>query len=88
MSASFHAFGGATAGAVSVRDAVSLIIATVDNGDRVWMQIISDAVTGENSGITLEGLVREESLSRQSVTQDIAAARARSAAAREIDRAG
>ena len=61
----------ATAGAVHAETTVT--IATVNNGDMIRMQGLSDEFTAQNPDITLEWVILEENVLRQRVTQDIAA---------------
>ena len=51
----------------------TLTIATVNNGDMIRMQGLTDDFTSKNPGITLEWVTLEENVLRQRVTQDIAA---------------
>ena len=53
--------------------AEKLVIATVNNGDMVRMQTLTDDFTRQNPGIELEWVTLEETVLRQKVTQDIAA---------------
>lgn len=59
------AFGG-------MAHAGKLTIATVNNGDMIRMQKLSDDFTKKNPGITLEWVTLEENALRQKVTTDIA----------------
>ena len=52
--------------------AETLTIATVNNGDMIRMQKLSDDFTKNNPGIELEWVTMEENVLRQKVTQDIA----------------
>lgn len=52
--------------------AETLTIATVNNGDMIRMQKLSDDFTKMNPGITLDWVVMEENVLRQKVTTDIA----------------
>jgi sorbitol/mannitol transport system substrate-binding protein len=63
-SASLLAFGA---------HAETLTIATVNNGDMIRMQKLTDDFTAKNPGINLEWVTLEENVLRQRVTQDIAA---------------
>ncbi|UWQ22110.1 sugar ABC transporter substrate-binding protein [Jannaschia sp. W003] len=73
-----HALYGATAltlvagSAHADAHATTLTIATVNNGDMVRMQGLTDDFTAENPDITLEWVTLEENVLRQRVTQDIA----------------
>ncbi len=49
-----------------------LTIATVNNGDMIRMQKLTDDFTAKNPGITLEWVTLEENALRQKVTTDIA----------------
>ena len=51
----------------------TLTIATVNNGDMIRMQGLTDAFTAANPDIKLEWVTLEENVLRQRVTQDIAA---------------
>ncbi|MEX0953910.1 MAG: sugar ABC transporter substrate-binding protein [Rhizobiaceae bacterium] len=62
-SASLLAFGA---------HAETLTIATVNNGDMIRMQKLTDDFTAKNPGIDLEWVTLEENVLRQRVTQDIA----------------
>ena len=53
--------------------AEKLVIATVNNGDMVRMQTLTDDFTRKNPDIELEWVTLEETVLRQKVTQDIAA---------------
>jgi sorbitol/mannitol transport system substrate-binding protein len=50
----------------------SLTIATVNNGDMIRMQKLTDDFTSSNPGITVEWVTMEENVLRQKVTTDIA----------------
>ncbi|WP_223385683.1 ABC transporter substrate-binding protein [Oricola cellulosilytica] len=52
--------------------AETLTIATVNNGDMIRMQGLTDDFTSKNPGIELEWVTLEENVLRQRVTQDIA----------------
>lgn len=52
--------------------AETLVIATVNNGDMVRMQKLTDDFTAKNPDIELEWVTLEETVLRQRVTQDIA----------------
>ncbi len=52
--------------------AETLTIATVNNGDMIRMQKLSDEFTSQNPGIELKWVVLEENVLRQRVTTDIA----------------
>ena len=62
-SASLLAFGA---------HAETLTIATVNNGDMIRMQKLTDDFTAKNPGIEVEWVTLEENVLRQRVTQDIA----------------
>jgi sorbitol/mannitol transport system substrate-binding protein len=49
-----------------------LTIATVNNGDMIRMQKLTDDFTAKNPGVTLEWVTMEENVLRQKVTTDIA----------------
>ncbi len=53
--------------------ATVVTIATVNNGDMIRMQGLTDDFTAKNPDITLEWVTLEENVLRQRVTQDIAA---------------
>ncbi len=74
MKASLGAFIAATAlCATSVAYAdTTLTIATVNNGDMVRMQGLTDDFTSKNPGITVKWVTLEENVLRQRVTTDIA----------------
>jgi sorbitol/mannitol transport system substrate-binding protein len=63
--ASLLALGG-------VAQAEKLTIATVNNGDMIRMQKLTDDFTAKNPGIELEWVTMEENVLRQKVTTDIA----------------
>jgi sorbitol/mannitol transport system substrate-binding protein len=65
---------GATAVSLmaSVAVAEKLTIATVNNGDMIRMQKLTDDFTAKNPGIELEWVTLEENVLRQRVTTDIA----------------
>ena len=50
----------------------TLTIATVNNGDMIRMQGLTDDFTAKNPGIALEWVTLEENVLRQRVTQDVA----------------
>ncbi|SFP96782.1 ABC transporter substrate-binding protein [Tranquillimonas alkanivorans] len=56
----------------AAQDATTLTIATVNNGDMIRMQALSDNFTEQNPDIALEWVTLEENVLRQRVTQDIA----------------
>ena len=62
----------AAVGAHAVSHADTVTIATVNNGDMIRMQKLTDDFTSRNPGITLEWVTLEENILRQRVTQDIA----------------
>ena len=59
-------------GLVSSASAETLTIATVNNGDMIRMQKLSEDFTAKNPGIDLEWVTLEENVLRQRVTTDIA----------------
>ena len=59
-----------TAGAAAAQTTIT--IATVNNGDMIRMQGLTDDFTARNPGIELEWVTLEENVLRQRVTQDIA----------------
>lgn len=63
--ASVLAFGG-------IAGAETITIATVNNGDMIRMQALSEEFTKENPDIELEWVILEENVLRQRVTTDIA----------------
>lgn len=62
----------ALACATQAATAEKLVIATVNNGDMVRMQGLTDDFLRQNPGIELEWVTLEETILRQRVTQDIA----------------
>lgn len=56
----------------SAAGAETITIATVNNGDMIRMQKLTDDFTAKNPGIELEWVTLEENVLRQRVTQDIA----------------
>ena len=56
----------------SAASAETITIATVNNGDMIRMQKLTDDFTAKNPGIELEWVTLEENVLRQRVTQDIA----------------
>ncbi|WP_339766049.1 sugar ABC transporter substrate-binding protein [uncultured Pseudosulfitobacter sp.] len=60
-------------GAFAESHTTTLTIATVNNGDMVRMQGLTDDFTSKNPDIALEWVTLEENVLRQRVTQDIAA---------------
>jgi sorbitol/mannitol transport system substrate-binding protein len=58
---------------ISVAQAEKLTIATVNNGDMIRMQGLTDDFTAKNPGIELEWVTLEENVLREKVTTDIAA---------------
>ena len=77
MTRHFRALLGATAlCALSVpafaQEPVTLTIATVNNGDMIRMQGLTDAFTAAHPDIQLEWVTLEENVLRQNVTTDIA----------------
>jgi len=77
MNTKFTALLGATAlcaagtSAVAEAHATTLTIATVNNGDMVRMQGLTDAFNEDYPDITLEWVTLEENVLRQNVTTDI-----------------
>jgi sorbitol/mannitol transport system substrate-binding protein len=64
---------GLTAGITTAASAdTKLTIATVNNGDMIRMQGLTDDFTAKNPGITVEWVTLEENALRQKVTTDIA----------------
>ena len=61
------------AGTFTQSHAETVTIATVNNGDMIRMQGLTDDFTANNPDITLEWVTLEENVLRQRVTQDIAA---------------
>src|SRR4051794_9742275 len=57
---------------VSTASAETLTIATVNNGDMIRMQKLTDDFTKDNPDITLQWVTLEENVLRQKVTTDIA----------------
>ena len=55
-----------------VANAEKLTIATVNNGDMIRMQKLTDDFTAKNPDIQLEWVTLEENILRQKVTTDIA----------------
>src|SRR5919112_2296509 len=77
MTAMTRALMGATAlcafgTLAAAQDPVTLTIATVNNGDMVRMQGLTDDFTSQHPDIKLEWVTLEENVLRQNVTQDIA----------------
>lgn len=62
----------AMAGMSLAAQAETITIATVNNGDMIRMQKLSDDFTAKNPDIALEWVILEENLLRQRVTTDIA----------------
>ncbi|SNT76450.1 ABC transporter substrate-binding protein [Paracoccus seriniphilus] len=62
----------ALAGTALAQDSVTLTIATVNNGDMIRMQSLSDEFTAQHPGIKLEWVTLEENVLRQRVTTDVA----------------
>ncbi len=56
----------------AAQEAVTLTIATVNNGDMIRMQGLTDDFTAQNPNIELEWVTLEENVLRQNVTTDIA----------------
>jgi sorbitol/mannitol transport system substrate-binding protein len=63
---------GAVLLSVAVQAQTTLTIATVNNGDMIRMQKLSDDFTAKNPGIELDWVTLEENVLRQRVTTDIA----------------
>src|ERR1700687_6499150 len=64
---------GVVAGLAGTASAdTKLTIATVNNGDMIRMQGLTDDFTAKNPGITVEWVTLEENALRQKVTTDIA----------------
>jgi sorbitol/mannitol transport system substrate-binding protein len=59
-------------GMAAIADAETLTIATVNNGDMIRMQKLTDDFKTKNPGIDLEWVTMEENVLRQKVTTDIA----------------
>ena len=59
-------------GSVQAMAATQLTIATVNNGDMIRMQKLTDDFTKANPDITLNWVTMEENVLRQKVTTDIA----------------
>ncbi|MDB6177854.1 sugar ABC transporter substrate-binding protein [Paracoccus sp. Z330] len=77
MKTTLRAVMGATAlcaisGTAFAQDTVTLTIATVNNGDMIRMQGLSDEFTASHPGIELEWVTLEENVLRQRVTTDVA----------------
>jgi sorbitol/mannitol transport system substrate-binding protein len=69
------AFLGAVALALMAGSAIAqtkLTIATVNNGDMIRMQKLTDDFTAKNPGVSVEWVTMEENILRQKVTTDIA----------------
>ncbi|WP_417676880.1 ABC transporter substrate-binding protein [Roseibium sp.] len=74
MTVFVRALLGATALTLAVSPALAekLTIATVNNGDMIRMQKLTDDFTAKNPGIEVEWVTLEENVLRQRVTTDIA----------------
>ncbi|SCY68461.1 ABC transporter substrate-binding protein [Paracoccus tibetensis] len=77
MNRTMRALLGATAlcaagGIASAQENVTLTIATVNNGDMIRMQGLTQDFTAQHPNITLEWVTLEENVLRQRVTTDIA----------------
>ena len=77
MNRTMRALLGATAlcaagGIAAAQDNVTLTIATVNNGDMIRMQGLTQDFTEQHPNITLEWVTLEENVLRQRVTTDIA----------------
>ena len=66
------ATGSILASMATVANAETLTIATVNNGDMIRMQKLTDDFTAKNPGIELQWVTLEENVLRQRVTTDIA----------------
>lgn len=64
--------GGALLASTALVSAETITIATVNNGDMIRMQKLTDAFTADNPDIELEWVTLEENVLRQRVTTDIA----------------
>ena len=78
MTALTRALTGATAlcaaaTLAAAQETTTLTIATVNNGDMIRMQGLTDDFTADHPNIALEWVTLEENVLRQRVTQDIAA---------------
>ncbi|MGB3553771.1 MAG: extracellular solute-binding protein, partial [Jannaschia sp.] len=62
----------AVASVAAAQDTTTLTIATVNNGDMIRMQGLTDDFTAQNPNIALEWVTLEENVLRQRVTTDIA----------------
>ncbi len=62
----------AVASVAAAQDTTTLTIATVNNGDMIRMQGLTDDFTAQNPNISLEWVTLEENVLRQRVTTDIA----------------
>ena len=58
--------------ATALAGAETLTIATVNNGDMIRMQKLTDDFTAKNPGIEVKWVTMEENVLRQKVTTDIA----------------
>ncbi len=63
---------GALLASTAIASAQTVTIATVNNGDMIRMQKLTDDFTAKHPGITLEWVTLEENVLRQRVTTDIA----------------
>ncbi|PIP98063.1 MAG: sugar ABC transporter substrate-binding protein, partial [Rhodobacterales bacterium CG18_big_fil_WC_8_21_14_2_50_71_9] len=63
---------GALLASTALASAQTVTIATVNNGDMIRMQKLTDDFTAKHPGITLEWVTLEENVLRQRVTTDIA----------------
>ena len=76
MTTTFRALLGATAmcsvAGLAAAQQTTLTIATVNNGDMIRMQGLTDDFTSQNPDIALEWVTLEENVLRQRVTTDIA----------------
>ncbi len=64
---------GVLLASTAIVSAETITIATVNNGDMIRMQGLTDDFTAKHPGIELEWVTLEENVLRQRVTQDIAA---------------
>src|ERR1700733_11905436 len=72
MHAVLGAFAALALGAATAAAQTTLTIATVNNGDMIRMQKLTDDFTAKNPGIELNWVTLEENALRQKVTTDIA----------------
>lgn len=62
----------ATAGLAAAQDKMTLTIATVNNGDMIRVQGLTDELTAANPGIAVKWVTLDENIMRERVTTDIA----------------